>query len=68
MERVSWSLLYQNRKERKCRKVKMKIKTKIETSKFINEKYKEKKGKEKCVRGGESEDPSLIPHSRISWM
>ena len=37
----------------------MKIKTEIETSKFINEKYKERKGK--VCEGRESEDPSSIP-------
>ena len=37
----------------------MKIKTNIETSKFINEKYKEKKEKEKCVRGGSPKTPPL---------
>ena len=44
----------------------MKIKTKIETSKFINEKYKEKKEKEKCVRGGSPKTPLQSPIPELS--
>ena len=44
----------------------MKIKTEIETSKFINEKYKEKKEKEKCVMGGSPKTPLQSPNSRMS--
>ena len=44
----------------------MKIKTKMKTSKFINEKYKEKKEKEKCVRGGSPKTPLQSPIQELS--